>query len=183
MAENSDAMSRVQGIIQGVMAGISFVGAGVILRNAQAGTVEGLTTAATVWLSAALGVPCVLGAWKTIAVAVPLSLLLLFAVSWLEQPWKRSGRPGDQATKAPLRASVPVVFAAIELQRDTLCALIDHGLGRTMDDVMEGIDAVIAHVALFASNHALDLRDFARAEIADRGVVKVFHAQLPGRAS
>ena len=33
---------------------------------------------------------------------------------------------------------------------------------------MEGIDAVIAHVAL-ASNHALDLRDFAR-EIADRGV-------------
>ena len=37
--ENSDAMSRVvQGIIQGVMAGISFVGAGVILRNAQAGT-------------------------------------------------------------------------------------------------------------------------------------------------
>ena len=47
MAENSDALSRVvQGIIQGVMAGISFVGAGVILRNAQAGTVEGLTTAA-----------------------------------------------------------------------------------------------------------------------------------------
>jgi putative Mg2+ transporter-C (MgtC) family protein len=69
MAENPDAMSRVvQGIIQGVMAGISFVGAGVILRNAQAGTVEGLTTAATVWLSAALGVACGLGAWRTIAV-------------------------------------------------------------------------------------------------------------------
>lgn len=62
MAENSDAMSRiVQGIIQGVMAGISFVGAGVILRNAQAGTVEGLTTAATVWLSAALGIACPAG--------------------------------------------------------------------------------------------------------------------------
>ena len=41
MAENPDAMSRVvQGIVQGVMAGISFVGAGVILRDAQARTVE-----------------------------------------------------------------------------------------------------------------------------------------------
>ena len=46
---------------------------------------------------------------------------------------------------------------------------------------MEGIDAVIAHVAL-ASNHALDLRDFARAEVADWGVVKVFHTHLPRRA-
>ena len=86
MAENSDALSRVvQGIIQGVMAGISFVGAGVILRNAQAGTVEGLTTAATVWLSAALGIACGLGAWRTIAVAIPLSLLMLFAVGWVER--------------------------------------------------------------------------------------------------
>jgi hypothetical protein len=67
---------------------------------------------------------------------------------------------------------VPVVSAAIELQaRDTLCALIDHGLGRAMHHVVKGIDAVIAHVALFASYHALDLRDFARAEIADRDVV------------
>jgi hypothetical protein len=46
---NPDALSRVvQGIIQGIMAGISFIGAGVILRDAKAGTVEGLTTAATV---------------------------------------------------------------------------------------------------------------------------------------
>ena len=57
VAENPDAMSRVvQGIIQGVMAGISFIGAGVILRDAQTRTVEGLTTAATVWVTAALGI-------------------------------------------------------------------------------------------------------------------------------
>ena len=77
---------------------------------------------------------------------------------------------------------MPVVSAAIELQaRDTLCALIDHGLGRTMDDVMEGIDAVIApwhSPAIMRSN----LRDFARAEVADWGVVKVFHTHLPRRA-
>ena len=59
MAANPDALSRVvQGIIQGVMAGISFIGAGVILRDAKARMVEELTTAATVWVTAALGVAC-----------------------------------------------------------------------------------------------------------------------------
>ena len=48
--DNADALSRViQGILQGVLAGIGFIGAGVILRNPARGTVEGLTTAATVW--------------------------------------------------------------------------------------------------------------------------------------
>jgi putative Mg2+ transporter-C (MgtC) family protein len=91
MAENADAMSRVvQGIIQGVMAGVSFIGAGVILRNAEARTVEGLTTAATVWMSAALGVGCGLGAWRTIAIAVPISLALLFSSGWIDWYKRRS---------------------------------------------------------------------------------------------
>ena len=36
---------RLERVVQGTMAGISFDGAGVILLNAQAGIVEGLTTA------------------------------------------------------------------------------------------------------------------------------------------
>ena len=64
MADNPDAMSRVvQGIIQGIMAGISFIGAGVILRDTQARTVEGLTTTATVWVTAALAIACGLASW------------------------------------------------------------------------------------------------------------------------
>lgn len=85
MAENADALSRVvQGIIQGVMAGISFIGAGVILRDTKARTVEGLTTAATVWVAAALGVACGLGAWTTVAVSLVLALVLLVLVARLE---------------------------------------------------------------------------------------------------
>ena len=85
MAENPDAASRViQGIIQGVMAGISFIGAGVVLRDAAAQTVHGLTTAATVWMTAALGIACGLGAWRTVAIAVPIALALLAAVPWVE---------------------------------------------------------------------------------------------------
>ena len=85
MAENADALSRVvQGIIQGVMAGISFIGAGVILRNAQTRTVEGLTTAASVWVTAALGIACGLGAWGTVALALAVALILLVAVARFE---------------------------------------------------------------------------------------------------
>ncbi len=85
MAENPDAMSRVvQGIVQGVMAGISFIGAGVILRNAQARTVEGLTTAATVWVTAALGIACGLGRWDVVLIGVAIALVLLVAVAWIE---------------------------------------------------------------------------------------------------
>ena len=80
VAENPDAMSRVvQGIIQEVMAGISFIGAGVILRDAQTGTVEGLTTAATVWVTAALGIACGLGRWDVGVIGTAIALLLLVA--------------------------------------------------------------------------------------------------------
>ena len=86
MAENPDAMSRVvQGIIQGVMAGISFIGAGVILRDAKARTVEGLTTAATVWVTAALGIACGLGRWDVVVIGVAIALVLLVAVPWVER--------------------------------------------------------------------------------------------------
>jgi putative Mg2+ transporter-C (MgtC) family protein len=83
MAENKDAMSRVvQGFIQDVMArhhGISFIGAGVILREAQARTVEGLTTAATVWVTAAIGIACGLGRWDVVLIGTAIALLLLVA--------------------------------------------------------------------------------------------------------
>jgi putative Mg2+ transporter-C (MgtC) family protein len=85
MAENPDAMSRVvQGIIQGIMAGISFIGAGVILRDAKARTVEGLTTAATVWVTAALGIACGLGMWNVAAIGIVIALFLLVVLVWVE---------------------------------------------------------------------------------------------------
>jgi len=86
LAAHPDPLSRVvQGIVQGIMAGISFIGAGVILHDARGGRVHGLTTAATVWVTAALGIACGLGAWRIVLVAVILTLLLLVVVGWLEE--------------------------------------------------------------------------------------------------
>ncbi len=86
VSSNSDALSRViQGVIQGVMGGISFIGAGVILRDPRAGDVAGLTTAATVWATAALGISCALGAWVVVATATVVALLLLISEAALEK--------------------------------------------------------------------------------------------------
>ena len=94
MADNPDAMSRVvQGLIQGIMAGISFIGAGVILRDSQAKTVEGLTTAATVWVTAALGIACGLAAWTIVGVAVVIALVLLIGIGWLEGIYSTTPSP------------------------------------------------------------------------------------------
>jgi len=68
-----NAISRV---LQGILTGIGFLGAGVILRD-PTGHVAGLTTAATIWLCALLGIACGLGYWSVVGIAVVLTVLLL----------------------------------------------------------------------------------------------------------
>lgn len=74
----ADAMSRV---VQGVIAGIGFLGAGTILKNQEGdeGHVKGLTTAAGLWLTAAIGVSAGLGREAT-AVFSTLLALAIFSV-------------------------------------------------------------------------------------------------------
>src|ERR1035437_3695529 len=64
-----DSMSRV---IQGIITGIGFLGAGVILRTENGKSVHGLTTAASIWLAACLGSACGAGAWLIVACAFVL---------------------------------------------------------------------------------------------------------------
>jgi putative Mg2+ transporter-C (MgtC) family protein len=102
-----DALSRVvQGVIQGIMAGISFIGAGVILRDADRKEVTGLTTAATVWITAALGIACGLGAWVIVGVTVTLALLVLAGLAGLDDAIaRRAARSGkDKGPRADLKS-------------------------------------------------------------------------------
>jgi putative Mg2+ transporter-C (MgtC) family protein len=75
------AASRV---IQGIVTGIGFLGAGVIIRPASESRVHGLTTAACVWLTAAFGAACGAGAWRVVVVGVPVAFLLLLFGKRLE---------------------------------------------------------------------------------------------------
>lgn len=95
LAEHPDALSRVvQGVIQGIMAGIGFIGAGVILRDPKQEMVKGLTTAATVWITAALGIACGLAAWQIVAISMALAVFLLVGVAKLEIAFEKA-RKGE----------------------------------------------------------------------------------------
>lgn len=48
-------------VIQGVMAGVGFIGAGAIWKGDGKGDIEGLTTAASIWFTAAIGISIGLG--------------------------------------------------------------------------------------------------------------------------
>jgi len=86
MGDSADAMSRVlQGVIQGVMTGVGFIGAGVIIRGHRPAGVRNLTTAATVWVTAALGVACALAAWEVVLFGAALTLLVLLLGAGLER--------------------------------------------------------------------------------------------------
>jgi putative Mg2+ transporter-C (MgtC) family protein len=77
LAVSNDTQAGISRVIQGVIMGVGFIGAGVILHRPAGGKVHGLTTAATIWVTAAMGVLCGLAAWSILVVAVPLVLLLL----------------------------------------------------------------------------------------------------------
>jgi len=67
----------VSRIIQGMVAGIGFVGGGVILRDQATKDVYGLTTAASILVVAALGCATGLGLWRAAVASAVLTLLVL----------------------------------------------------------------------------------------------------------
>lgn len=68
------ALSR---IVQGIVGGIGFLGAGVILREADKGRVQHMATAASIWITAALGVAAGVGHWQLVALAALGTLTIL----------------------------------------------------------------------------------------------------------
>ena len=75
--ESRDAISRV---VQGIAAGVGFLGAGEILRESQQAMisqVRGLTSAAAIWVCAALGIAAGCGLWQMGLIGAVLSLLVL----------------------------------------------------------------------------------------------------------
>jgi putative Mg2+ transporter-C (MgtC) family protein len=81
-----NAAARVlQGIIQGLMVGVGFIGAGVILRDMSTNKVHGLTTATTVWIAAALGIACGLADWIVVVTGLVLALVILIVLKRFER--------------------------------------------------------------------------------------------------
>src|SRR6187397_2391530 len=67
---------------QGIMTGIGFLGAGVIVKEGL--TIRGLTTAASIWITAAIGVLAGIGFYFPLVVSVILTLGVLSVFRWIE---------------------------------------------------------------------------------------------------
>jgi putative Mg2+ transporter-C (MgtC) family protein len=76
-----DDMSRV---IQGIVTGIGFIGGGAILKLQEKRAIEGLTTAAGIWITAAVGIAAGLGRWGLAFVSTVLTWITLSIIVKIE---------------------------------------------------------------------------------------------------
>ena len=85
----SDGVSRV---IQGLITGIGFIGAGAILKLGQDRAIYGLTTSAGIWATAAVGVAVGLGLLGLAVVSVLLIWFVLAVLGYAETRLKREDK-------------------------------------------------------------------------------------------
>jgi putative Mg2+ transporter-C (MgtC) family protein len=84
--QNVDGPSRV---IQGVAAGIGFLGAGTILKLGEKMEIKGLTTASSIWLAAALGIAAGLAEYALATASAAVSLFVLGVLGPIEKLLER----------------------------------------------------------------------------------------------
>jgi putative Mg2+ transporter-C (MgtC) family protein len=77
------AVADMSRVIQGIVTGVGFLGAGAIIKHAPEHSVQGLTTAAGVWMTAAIGIACGLGREATAVLSTVLALAVLTVVPHL----------------------------------------------------------------------------------------------------
>ena len=113
MTTSGTAQVDATRLAQGVMTGVGFLGAGVIFKEGV--NVQGLTTAASIWATAAVGLLCGLGVLAPAAMVTAAILATLFVFRWFEGV-------------LPIRRYALAVFrfeAARAPTEDALCDLLD----------------------------------------------------------
>jgi len=92
-------LSRMAGdisrIIQGVLTGIGFIGGGVILKMSEQHQIVGITTAASIWLTATIGIARGTGRLGLAVVGTILAFIILTIFGWLEREMIGDKRPED----------------------------------------------------------------------------------------
>jgi putative Mg2+ transporter-C (MgtC) family protein len=94
----SDAASRV---IQGILTGIGFLGAGVIVRANHRFRIRGLTSAACTWFAACVGIACGVGQWRIVMAALVIAFTLLTVgrriEHWLHRALGGTDQPAEKS--------------------------------------------------------------------------------------
>lgn len=103
-----------------IVTGIGFIGAGTVLRNGS--MIIGLTTAATLWISAAIGMTCGVGMYNVAVVTTILAVATLTLIRILERKFMPS------STKRARRCKI-VVYAQKDFAKDIhdyLASVVDN---------------------------------------------------------
>ena len=95
-------------VIQGLAAGVGFLGAGSIIKQNEQGVIHGLTTAAGIYFTTAVGVSAGLGREVTAILCTILALVILTLAPKIQRAIEaRFGVPPTPPTDAPPTPSVP----------------------------------------------------------------------------
>lgn len=81
-------------VLSQVVTGIGFLGAGVIMKNGI--TIQGLSSAATIWCSAAVGCLCGYGMWKEAFIVVAVIILINSGLKSIEILFKKKSGKDDE---------------------------------------------------------------------------------------
>ncbi|ARP96480.1 MgtC/SapB family protein [Bordetella genomosp. 13] len=92
-------------VLQGVVAGVGFLGAGAILKLGEEHRIRGLTTSAGIWLTAAIGVTAGMGRETTAVFATLLALFVLRALHTLERRIESRNHKSELVRPAEERAA------------------------------------------------------------------------------
>ena len=100
LAVSHGEANNVGRVVQGIVTGIGFLGAGVIMHNSTGKQVHGLTTAACVWLTACIGAGCAVGEWRVLLIGAPLiAVILIFGgpfEKWVHGLWPAPPNDPDE---------------------------------------------------------------------------------------
>ena len=92
------APEDVSRVIQGVFAGIGFLGAGAIVKQSNTAQVRGLTTAASLWTTAAVATACGLGTELTAVIGTAIALIILSVLLRKERRARKETVPADSSS-------------------------------------------------------------------------------------
>jgi putative Mg2+ transporter-C (MgtC) family protein len=87
------SMESLSRVIQGIVTGIGFIGAGSILKISEERDIQGLTTAAGIWMTAAVGVAVGLGSLGIALLGAVLTLIVLAVIGALEPRLSKLQKP------------------------------------------------------------------------------------------
>jgi putative Mg2+ transporter-C (MgtC) family protein len=104
VSQDAAAFTRV---IQGVAAGIGFLGAGAILKVSNESEVKGLTTAGGIWMTAAVGLAAGAGLLWPALIGVALAWIVLGVLHAVERLLKRQAKEVRHRHEDPRRPPQP----------------------------------------------------------------------------